>query len=803
MEYHGIPFEGTVWQASARYNNAVMSRADVDAFFEKARLGAAQYPESVPDDEPDTLPAPTPATKTNATVYTPHEHPLPSGNQIGSPSRGERGLVTAHSEQSTIQRAQRGSNQADLFVFGVTSSRQQRQQNRQAEFTFSSNRASVRANIFCELCKFIIANARALRFQPSEVGHDATSIHIEGGGSGNRSHKSRCSEVFAGYKTFAELYKSASDGCHLCSLLTAPDAEGSLDAPPNSASQVFIGVYGDKSFDGPGRIEIQDVHERYGRKVINLYFDSPSAKIQGSLQYKNTNTDELFELAKGWLEHCRKHHDQCRRESTSAFMPTRVLKVSCANGELSSVQLCPTAELNFPRAPYLALSHCWGTQNIIQLVSGTLAPFQRDVPITKLSQNFRDAALITAHLGYQYLWIDSLCIIQDSPEDKAREIPKMAEIYGNAILTIAALGAKDSSGGCFVTRNPLALVPALLRDGDADVRDQVWAWNHALPGPDADGLIRPPLHRRGWVVQERALARRTLHFGSAMVYWECLEASASEAQPEMQERAFSTDTSDPVFAHQVGIKTALQALRRSAESGGAWEQWEGLWWKLVKEYTASHLTRVNDKWNAISALAMEAEQCTKMRLYHGLWECNLFDEILWQCLEPGKRNAFAPSWSWLSYEGQIQAKRFNYDGGFRRLATVNKPGSFRVAADGLGRSRELLIRGYVFQVYSEQIQSSDNGVQRYALHLCEDNSGAELVWRWSPDVNPKGEWDLAALPLVKSCAGDGEIWGMVVRPTDASKLSWARVGIFRLYWLNQEADELLFGEGEKQDIVLV
>ncbi|KAK9802264.1 hypothetical protein SCARD494_00197 [Seiridium cardinale] len=807
MSYHGIPFEGTVWQASARYNNKVLTRQEVDAWFEKARLQASQFPEDLNEDgpqRPDIHALPLQASEHDTIVYTPKEHPLKS-DAIAGPSAQPEEQNLRPDEGSNFQRSQASANQTDLFVFGITSSRQQSQ----TSFTFSSSRhGAAQPNNFCDLCQFIISKARAFRPRPSEGAQGEPRIYIEGNGRETQTDEPLYSDVFAGYKTFSELYQSASDGCHLCSLLTSPDAKGSADPPRNSASQVLIGVYGDKSFDGPGRIEIQDSHQRYGRKVINLSFDQPHARIQGSLRHDRTDTDALFTLAKGWVGHCRTRHKLCHHRTGQIPMPTRVLKIESTNGMLDHVRLCQSSDEPSCNAPYLALSHCWGEQNIIQLVSKDLAALRRNIPISELLRNFRDAALITARLGFAYLWIDSLCIIQDSNEDKAREIPKMADIYGGAALTIAALGAKDSSVGCFVTRNPLELVPTLVRDGDAKTRDQVWVWNHKISGPSAEGSLRPPLHRRGWVVQERALSPRTLHFGFKMVYWECIEGSASEARPGMQERHIVVDSNDPALAHGAGVKTALQAIRLSTSRGGAWEEWEGFWWKIVKEYTASQLTRISDKWNAISALAVEVERCTQSRLYHGLWECNLFEEIMWQCSTPGKRNATGPSWSWLSIEGVIQVNRFDFAHNFSKLATVEKPAAARTASDGLGRSRELWIRGHLLQVFSELTDGSAGGYSRRSLRLCEDSIGAvssaRLVWRWSPDMNPRGDWDLAALPLVKSRLGDGETFGLVIRPSDASKLSWVRVGWFQLYWLDNKEDEALFNpQSEEETVILV
>ncbi|MCJ1400519.1 hypothetical protein MMC11_003725 [Xylographa trunciseda] len=178
----------------------------------------------------------------------------------------------------------------------------------------------------------------------------------------------------------------------------------------------------------------------------------------------------------------------------------------------------------------------------------------RNLPFASLPQNFSDAALITARLGCSYLWIDSLCIIQDS-DDWDREAATMGDVYSNAVFTIAALSATNSHGGCFVTRNPLAFEPCLLRDGDG--RDTVWAESQRVQRPDLEGDMRPPLHRRAWVVQEQALAPRTLYFGYEMVFWECVEGTASGENPELL-RVASAVSDDRIRPFGFGIANGAE-----------------------------------------------------------------------------------------------------------------------------------------------------------------------------------------------------------------------------------------------------
>jgi hypothetical protein len=782
MEGYGIA-KGLVWQASSRYNNKVMTEDEVDAFYDRAAMGGPP---------PEGVVSRRHRKSWDVSVHMPDKHPSTSTTASPAPAE-QRLLLPDSSAQDPPSGNPSNKTPARQFVFGSGSTSNYSV----SQFSFQTKcPGDVHENTFCRSCQNVIAKARGIRMKPKEGARGGLSVYVEGGCSDDEADDPRYCDAFPmHYKNYVELQQSALNGCHLCSLIAAPDPNAGRNPPIGCQNQYMLGVYGEQSYDGPGRIEMQVL--QYERKVIDLSYDCPNSRLQGSLRYKRTDTDDVFTLAQGWLGQCRLYHKDCRhRSDLDDFMPTRLLKVTASARSLLSVKLCITKDDGFRNTPYLALSHCWGGAKVTKLEMKTLDSFQRDIPLGSLPQNFTDSALITARLGFTYLWIDSLCIIQDSKADCAREIPTMGGVYGRAVLTIAALGAENSGGGCFVTRNPLALVPALLRDGDKDTRDQVWAWNQRLRDPNAEGRLRPPLHRRAWVVQERALAPRTLYFGSDIVYWECVEDAASEASPGISRERTRFWEPDSSTAHSVGLKTALHIIRHKAARGGGWEDWQGFWWKLVREYTASKLSFNRDKWAAISALAMQVEKDTGSRLYHGLWECNIFDEILWKCLQPGQRidpaDLDAPSWSWLSVVGAVHEQRFNYSHDFKKEAMVEKPVSARTSADGLGRSDKLLVRGCLRRM-SWSAAYDSRGRDCYSFRFRDNHDGVfgagKSNCKWYPDITLDKIWDLSILPLVTSKSGNLESYGLVVRPSDASKMSWLRVGFYRLDYIKKTKED--------------
>jgi hypothetical protein len=322
------------------------------------------------------------------------------------------------------------------------------------------------------------------------------------------------------------------------------------------------------------------------------------------------------------------------------------------------------------------------------------------------------------------------------------------------------------------------------------MRDCVWAWNHGIRGPDGKGSLRQPLHHRGWVVQERALSPRTLFFGSDMLFWECLQGKASEAEPDMNAVEFSPGPGGctAASAGKMGPKSLFKAIRTLKDDG--WEQWAPLWWQLVTEYTACELTNLADKWPAISAMAVELEFQTKQALYHGLWSNNLAEESLWSTDRVGSgRRENIPSWSWLSLDTVVHEHRYSTKE-FENIATVVVPPGTRLAEDGLGSSREVMVYGSPIKV-SWNIKTV-NGKACYGFSFPSEHPfliREHDYCRWKPDVLPKDEWELSILPFVmnKELSHVFESAGLMVRRSNGR--NWVRVGFYEMVCRVEEDDD--------------
>ncbi|CAN9170068.1 unnamed protein product [Alternaria alternata] len=239
------------------------------------------------------------------------------------------------------------------------------------------------------------------------------------------------------------------------------------------------------------------------------HHEIPEGAQLGLIQLFSPKTSDFFALLKEWIRVCDLDHNLCQHDDEALTMPTRLIEVG------DHIRLVETATIKPCR--YVALSHCWGPlqkhqrfctykQNITQRKAG--------IAFDALPRTFRDAVTVTQGLSVRYIWIDSLCIIQDDENDWQSEASKMEQVFSAAYCTIGASAAKSSLQGFLTERIPRSVVKVPV-----DVSKAMYA---CLSIDDFHNDVElSPLNSRGWVLQERALSRRTIFFTSTQVYWEC------------------------------------------------------------------------------------------------------------------------------------------------------------------------------------------------------------------------------------------------------------------------------------------
>lgn len=372
-----------------------------------------------------------------------------------------------------------------------------------------------------------------------------------------------------------------------------------------------------------------------------------------------TSSELTFDLLRTWLKKCLDSHKKC------SAVPTDLNNYSSRLVDVRQVetQQKVTVRDTQPmqgRCQYLALSHCWGKSKKLLLTKDSKARLESGISISELAPTFREAAITTFRLGYEYIWIDSLCIIQDDPSDWERESVKMGSIYGNAVCTIAAVASHDSEGGCFRTRIPLQVQPLrfescpfVLDEESLDHTRPLYICSHSQSYDDWKG----PLDDRAWVVQEQVLASRTILFTSKQVIWQCRCMTASEAwyggMPNDFRLQFDnscktmfdlTRLQADEFQDRLSIQHEMRPYSR--------------WRKIVKLYCARQLTRPEDKLPALSGIATRFALLTKDEYLAGLWKASFLEDLAWYA-EPDVRaetrtaSYIAPTWSWASVKTKI------------------------------------------------------------------------------------------------------------------------------------------------------
>jgi hypothetical protein len=394
--------------------------------------------------------------------------------------------------------------------------------------------------------------------------------------------------------------------------------------------------------------------------LTGLGEDDPAAwhgEIRGRpLPRTAGDSDEDFELAKRWLNDCLCSHDYCRKSSPrETRLPTRVLDIGSVDGSEEPYLL----ETHGMHGCYIALSHCWGGQVPLTTTFGTISQRKQCISLPSLPKTFRDAVLISRKLGVRYLWIDSLCIVQDSKIDWEKESAIMGDVYGHSYLTIAARGAANAEIGCFIPREE-ELPTCCLEYCNGSIKGQMYVRDPAF---QTERIDQSPLDERGWVFQERILSPRILYYGSQQLYWECTSTTIR------QDGKFRDVDNDGFRSHN-GFKQSWDPDavirprfnsdedKKSLELNGvSVELLEHMshWYQITHQYTRRKLTFASDRLPAIAGVAKQFHRKTGYLYVAGLWKDDLVAGLLWFGVnaKDAPTSSKLPTWSWARFSGVV------------------------------------------------------------------------------------------------------------------------------------------------------
>ena len=365
---------------------------------------------------------------------------------------------------------------------------------------------------------------------------------------------------------------------------------------------------------------------------------------------RSTGSSDTIAQIQQWYGKCVEDHPGCcppgklvPSPDNVNWAPTRLINIDPSNASQDCFLQLSCEE---PPTSYMTLSHCWGERDgprPPKLTNANIDAMRNRISVKDLPRTFKDAIQISRSLGICYLWIDSLCIIQDSMEDWRRESRLMDKVYRYSACNILAEAAINCDGGLFFERDPQQLGIFTLDEKQTSslshrstvcvTRDYVSAKSDKRKGS--------PLYSRGWVCQERWLAPRQISFHPNQVFWQCTNFKACEAFPSWTKSLTHPHTT---------------TIHRRDKSSFSWRA-------MVEVYTTCTLTEEQDKLIAIQGLANIYKSLHDDNYLAGLWRKQLPSGLMWTTRNGLQANGEptcrpqtyrAPSWSWASVEGTIE-----------------------------------------------------------------------------------------------------------------------------------------------------
>ncbi|TGJ81296.1 hypothetical protein E0Z10_g7459 [Xylaria hypoxylon] len=500
-----------------------------------------------------------------------------------------------------------------------------------------------------------------------------------------------------------------------------------------------------------------------------------------------TDLEETLSQIRSWYSSCVESHDNCRSDSAS-YVPTRLLDIGSPLCE-SGVRLLET-QVDIPDAhvDYVCLSHCWGKSrpDCITL-KPTLVNNRQGIRWDAIPKTFQDVIEVLRRLQFRYLWIDSICIIQDDADDWTREAAAMCNVYSRAALTIAATNAPDSHHGLHSALSPdYRSHEFSMRLNDGRTELPVWCRRPIPHFVDSETHAArqnevAPLLQRGWVLQERLLSRRVVHFANNEVAWECLH------QCECQCLGGSDGDRFP------NPKVALGAFLHGPRTQYRTDYPAAQWLEIVEEYTSLALTFTKDRFPALSGAAQRSRQYRDGDKYvAGLWKSEILLGLMWcsrGMLRERPKTWIAPSWSWASIDSGVwwPGKHLEVVKGFLTLVEAN---CVLAGLDPTGRlaSASIVVRGpaatgvliwenddtKLDRMFSVQFSSRSMTGCLWPDYLLRASGDERLVPQFSEIV-----W-LAVLDVLLPAGRQHKYTGLILRQSTRDPQAFERIGRLRV-----------------------
>jgi len=585
-----------------------------------------------------------------------------------------------------------------------------------------------------------------------------------------------------------ELIDSAEGGCHLCNVLLEAIAPSERDVAeigggsfeeriyqlqakpdmPGWTLRIVLELPGLSNFGFPDEIKkdllLRLLHQAPKEDGTKSPVWSLCTHLAGTPSRMDIiQTDSTYNISpisieqiKWWLETCEREHHGCKQRRTIQDLkigpPFRLIDIGSSAD--ATVHLIHSSDIS-GELKYITLSYRW-TDDTKKAQLKKSALFSR-IPLRDWPSLFQDTVSIARQLRIQYVWIDSLCIIQDSDEDKDIQLQLMDKIYENGVVNLAAVEVPTGLSGLRVYRDPLKLAPCVLsrRVSASDTSLQYFlCWR---PDDFINNVDRSPLYRRGWTFQERLLSKRTVHIGNQL-YWECASLRASESFP------IGTDYPDHfVDKFAQDLKTQLQSKIEARHKHDAAVELHRLWCSIVRFYSDTELSFPCDRVVAIRGIANSLIIQYKLSnddYVAGIWKPCLPEQLLWgrdeetfPRDEPKEGFNYAPSWSWASCEGRTRFTQINLRaGGFR--AYLTKVTSIEVPENSTGKvqTASMILRGRLIPLsFKPGVWERVRCQRNFAIDGCSGHSDIARAGAIAIELDRPSPSEISRVVLLPVC----------------------------------------------------
>jgi hypothetical protein len=355
-----------------------------------------------------------------------------------------------------------------------------------------------------------------------------------------------------------------------------------------------------------------------------------------------------YAMVREWLVECDDRHEDCFRNMPSPKLPpTHLINVN-VSGTTGDTVILEKVDLFAPFPKYAALSYVWGASQPYMTTVQNYPSYRKGLPVASLGKCLQDAIWVARKLGLSFLWIDALCIIQDSGDDKIREIARMDSIYSFAYVTISASHI-FSCMQSFLSTSPRQCIH---RFSGVEVPFQSINTKVHLRVLDRkdDGYNNEwrednePIHTRAWTFQEHFMSPRMLLFKDFQLFWVCTKMRGRDG-------GWIAPDESQSYGQQWNLS------RRNLQSPML-----GDWQNICEMYSTRKLSDPNDKLTALSSVASYFAAAGSKSYAAGIWMTQYIDQLAWiSRSHPGAVFAAkkrpdvwrAPSWSWASLDSNI------------------------------------------------------------------------------------------------------------------------------------------------------